>query len=102
MPERSPKHGLTRNGRGWIKRPHAKAKPRWIVSARACPTGELADAYYEAHFAEIQQAATDAADPVLTGTVSFLDAAESFVREKEARKLHKGTIRDYDDALLRA
>jgi hypothetical protein len=93
MPESSIKYGLTRSGRGWYKR--IGKRPRWIVSAKLCPTGEDADAYYEANFSEIAKRA-----PVRRSAVTLRQAAGAFVGEKEAARLHRDTIRDYEDVML--
>lgn len=93
MAERSPKHNLTRSGRGWYKR--VGKRPRWIVSAKSCPTGEEADLFYEDNFTEIAKAT-----PVKRSAVTLRQAAASFVESKEGKNLHRGTIRDYDDTML--
>lgn len=97
MPESSPKYGLTRNGRGWVKRIGRGEAPRWIVSANVCPTGEAADAFFEANFPEL----TKQRQKPIGGVIVFREAAELFVRDREARKLHRGTLRDYEDTMRR-
>lgn len=92
MALRSPKHGLTRSGRGWYRR--VGKKPRWIVSAAVCPTGAEADAYFEANFSAL------AAGPVSRSRVTVRQAAGAFVGHKEGKRLHPKTIRSYDDTML--
>lgn len=94
MAVKSPKHKLIRNGRGWVKRLGGRVK--WIASATACPTGEDADAFFEANFGEL---ASDR-PPAEPGTqVGFV--AEAFTQDRESRKLHRGTLRDYSDTMQR-
>lgn len=51
MAEHSPSHKLTKTKGGWVKRIRGRAT--WIVSDKVAPTGEAADAYYAAHFADL-------------------------------------------------
>jgi integrase len=92
MAERSPKHGLTRSGRGWYKR--VGKRPRWIASAKSCPTGEEADAFYEANFSELAKA------PTTKSAATLVQLADLFMEHKDAAGLHHGTVRDYDDTLV--
>lgn len=97
MAESSPKHGLTRNGRGWVKRIGRGESPRWICSATVAPTGQAADTFFEQNFPDL---AKTAVKPLGTAII-FREAAELFMRDREGRKLHPGTLCDYADTMKR-
>jgi hypothetical protein len=94
MALRSPKHSLTLSGRGWYKR--VAKTPRWIVSVRECPSGEEADRFFERHFQKLASA-----PPPRSDALAVRHAANLFVETKEQSGLHQGTVRDYDDTMLR-
>jgi len=70
--------------------------PRWIVSTKRCPSGEEADAFFEEHFRELASMPEPRPE-----SLAVRVAANLFVEHKEGRGLHNGTVRDYDDTMLR-
>ncbi len=91
----SPKYGLIRNVRGWVKR--VGKVPRWIVSAKKCPTGEEADEYFRLNFASIADDKQESPASKLT----LEQACELHVEFRISRNLHKQTIKDHDDTNMR-
>lgn len=99
----TPTHGLTRTKRGWSKR--VNGKPKWIVSEKIAPTAELADAYYQKHFAELWEAEPtedmpDVSEPaaLTVGEIAdlFFDRKE---RKRDAGRLGAVSTTEYDQAL---
>lgn len=103
MAVRSPKHGLTRNGRGWIKR--INGKPRWICSLKAAPTPEAADAWYEKNMTDlwtVVPAPTLDGDPVTVALVADHWDAERRAANKITRERLdecEGFVRDFIGAV---
>lgn len=91
---KSPRYNLTRSGRGWYKR--VQKTPKWIVSAKKCPTAAEADAYFELHFGELLRK-----KPVVVSGTPVRDVANLYVALKEKSGLHPKTIKDYDDTMLK-
>lgn len=94
MAESSPKHGLTRTLRGWVKR--VNKRPKWICSIRVAPTGEQADAYYEQHFTDLW---TEPPRPAVVdpGSVALVDLCNAFLTVKlERRRTGLMDARSYD------
>lgn len=92
---KSPRYSLTRSGRGWYKR--VNGQPKWIVSAKVCPTPAKADRFFEQHFGKIVAAPRSK----YVDRVTVMDAADIFVTEKEGAGLHPKTVSDYDDTMIR-
>lgn len=93
---RTPKHGLTRTARGWLKR--INGKPKWIVSDKLAPTPAAADAYYEQHFAKLWK--EPVAPPATEATITVKYLADTFYDRKQRAGLDPRTLADYDAALL--
>jgi integrase len=90
---RSPKHKLTRSGRGWFKRIGPEVK--WICSAVVAPTGDEADAIFETKFADLCRPKRLALD--------VKELANQFLARKKIdrdnARLDVRTLRDYQNSL---
>lgn len=82
MAEHSPKHGLTRTKRGWVRR--INGIPKWICGHPVAPTAAAADDYYERNFATLWQPAAEAAsdDPE---DAPIVDLFNVFLTRKKAQ-----------------
>ena len=108
MPERSPKHGLTRVLRhprgggppvhaGWSKR--INGKPKWICGAAVAPTGATADLYYELHFAELWETASAPPPEPEPASIDLGALAGYFLDRKARAELSPRTVAEYRDAV---
>ena len=95
MAERSPKHGLTRNERGWVKR--INHKPKWICSDKIAPTADAADDFYEKNFSDLWQPAVNAPESIsLAVTCKYL--CDGFYDRKSRAGIDPRTLADYDSS----
>lgn len=103
MSERTPKHGLTRTKRGWIKR--INKAPKWICSDRIAPSAAAADDYYEKQFTQLWQpppAVIEADDPQDALVADLMDL---FLTRKlsrvglDRRGISRETYNEYEAAL---
>lgn len=102
-PIRSPKHKLTRSGRGWYKR--VVGRVRWVCSAAVATTGAEADAIYEDKFKML--AALPAGRKATIGTpgmpVTLATVMNQFLfaklQSRDAGKIKPRTYADYTESL---
>jgi hypothetical protein len=94
----TPKHCLTENSRGWIKKINGEV--RWICSKSVAPTAADADRVYEEKFADLWRPRP--ALPATERSLYVRDLANLFV-DHQARRLASGQItqvsyKEYEDA----
>lgn len=94
MAERSSRHGLTRGKRGWYKR--VAGVVRWICSASAAPTGDLADQIFEERFYDLNQPAKSSSN--MSVEEMFEQLATRKLEQAKAGTMSMRTVRDYADA----
>lgn len=85
------RHGLTRTGRGWVKK--INGVTRWVASLKVAATADAADRIYESRMSELwgRDPASRAID---LEAMCVRDLADLFLHRKDVRGVSPGTLRE--------